>query len=147
MKEITNVLFMVYSVLNRKPITDLEARNNYKEVVWDYIQDLESLEYINVLPHSSAFKHQEYLNKLIVLDNRYKSIGNDFLPNSHTDAFLSTLQDMMRDYLDNDIHLEIYKLEHNHYSDLVRNVEPSASTQNYGRLQQLKQMAHKNMIK
>jgi hypothetical protein len=134
-----SILFMVLSTLNRKSVVDIEARNNYKLVIYDYIQDIEGLEKINVSQQSSAYKHKEYLNKLNILSDRYQSIGDDVIPFTHLDSFLATLQEMMRDYLDNNIDLEIYRLEHYHYTDLVKQ-GPSESTQNYQRLAQLKQM-------
>jgi len=136
-----SILFMVLSTLDRKSVTDIQSRKNYKEVIWDYIQDIEKLERINVSQQSSAYKHKEYLNKLFILNERYQSIGNDIIPHTHLDSFLDTLQDMMRDYLHKDTHSEIYRLEHYHYSDLIKQ-GPSESTQNYQRLAQLKEMTH-----
>ena len=135
-----SILFMVLSTLNRKSVVDIEARENYKEVIWDYIQDIEKLEKINVTPQSSAHKHKEYLNKLFILNERYQSIGNDIIPQTHLDSFLNTLQEMMRDYLYHKVYLEIYRLEHYHYTDLVKQ-GPSESTQNYQRLHQLKEIS------
>jgi len=134
-----SILFMVLSTLDRKSVVDIQARENYKEVIWDYIQDIEKLENINVTPQSSANKHKEYLNKLFILNERYQGIGNDIIPQTHLDSFLNTLQDMMSDYLYHKVYLEIYRLEHYHYSDLIKQ-GPSESTQNYQRLAQLKQM-------
>lgn len=138
------ILWMVLSVLNRKPITDKQARENYKQVLFDYILDLESLEKINPLPNTSAMKHKQYLEKLLIMNDRFERIGNDFLEDDSVELFLSKLQDMMRDYLNEDLDNVFFNLRKDYYSNLCKS-NPSESTQNYNRLSQLKEMAFSNL--
>jgi len=100
----TKVLDVCLDVLDKKPVTDEQARKNYKEVIWDYIRDLSTLEPINISSDNNAYIHKEYLLKLISLGDRYANIGNDALPNDtdKINIFLEKLQDMMKDYLNRD---------------------------------------------
>lgn len=138
------ILWMVLSVLNRKTIVDKQARKNYKQVLFDYILDLESLEKINILPNSSAIKHKQYLEKLLIMNDRFEGIGNDFLEDSSIELFLSKLQDMMRDYLNKDLDNVFFNLRKDYYSNLCKS-NPTESTQNYNRLSQLKEKAFANL--
>jgi hypothetical protein len=114
-----NVLYFVLSQIDRKPVKDTEARSKFKEAIWDYIADLESLEVINVLPTSPAFEQKSYLNKLLVIANRWDTIGDEVLPDGMLDTFLSKLQDMCREYLHQDLSNEFYTLRKKHYYSLA----------------------------
>ena len=96
------VLWMCLSVLDRKPVTDKQAREKYKEVIMDYLMDLQHLEPINVLPQSPAIEQKKYLDNLLVLADRWNSIGNEFLSDDKVEPFLIKLQEMCREYLHND---------------------------------------------
>ena len=108
-----NLFFMTLSVLDKKPITDIEARNNYKEVIWEYINDLSTLETIYVDVSNPAYKHKTYLDKLLVLTDRWKSLGDDAIPDDKVDQFLTNLQDNMRDYLNKNLQSDFYQSHQN----------------------------------
>jgi hypothetical protein len=139
-----NVLWMSLSVLDRKPITNQEARENYKEVIWDYLQDLDTLEPINVDKTSTAYEQKEYLLKLITLSDRWNSIGTDFLSDDKVEPFLKKLQDMCREYLHNDLHKEFYRLRQVHYTNLAFTKEDTSMAPPT-LLANLKERAFKNL--
>jgi len=110
---------MTLSVLDRKQTTDIEARNNYKEVVWDYISELSTLEPIYVEVNNSAYKHKTYLDKLLTLTDRWLSLGDEAIPLDKVEQFLTTLQDNMRDYLNKNLKSDFYQLRKTHYTKLA----------------------------
>jgi hypothetical protein len=135
---------MTLSVLDKKPITDLEARKNYKVVVYDYITDLISLEPIFVDASNSAYSQKTYLEKLITLTDRWKSIGDDAIPEDKVETFLTNLQDNMREYLNRNLKSGFYELRKSHYSKLAwgtKELEIAPST----RLNDLREKAFSNM--
>jgi len=111
-------LTMIFSTLDRKPITNQEDRNNYKEVLLDYCNFLYKLA---PLPSNVYFISQKkYIEKLDVYLGRYKSIGSEFLSDDKLESFLSELQDYMRDYV-NDMQkaeTELFQFEKKFYSSL-----------------------------
>ena len=109
-------LSMIFKTLDRKEITDSEARKNYKEVLLDYCLFLYSLTPLNITPQSALRTQYEYVEKLDILLGRYISIGDEFLSDDKVESFLVKIQDMMRDYLHQDLDTELYKAEHEHYS-------------------------------
>lgn len=109
-------LSMIFKTLDRKPVTDKEARDNYKQVLLDYCYFLYSLAPLEI-NHLSKLRNQyEYAEKLDILLGRYLSIGNDFLSDEKVESFLVKVQDMMRDYLHQDLDIELYKAEKEHYT-------------------------------
>ena len=144
MNKPTNLLLLVLSALRKKPVTDTEARINYTNAVWDYILDLESLSPISVEPTSSAFKQKNYLDKLLILNDRFISIGDEFLTPSAVDSILEKVQDMFREYLDDKLYYEFYDLRKNHYAQLI-NSNRDDSVPTYNRLDTLKHAAFKNL--
>lgn len=144
MNKPTNLLLLVLSALRKKPFTDTEARINYTNAVWDYILDLESLFPIAVPPTSSAFKQKNQLDKLLILNDRFSSIGDEFLTHSVVDSILAKVQDMFREYLDDKLYYEFYDLRKNHYAQLI-NSNRDDSVPTYNRLDTLKQAAFKNL--
>ena len=108
-------LSMIFKTLDRKQVTNQEARNNYKQVLLDYCFFLYSLAPLNITPQSPLRAHYEYAEKLNILLGRYLNIGNDFLTDDNLQSFLVKLQDMMRDYLHQDLDIELYRAEHEHY--------------------------------
>lgn len=140
----SNVLLMTLSVLDKKPITDLEQRNNFKEVVWDYITELITLEPIYVEVNNPAYQHKLYLEKLLTLTDRWKSIGSDVVPTDKVDKFLSGLQDNMREYLNRNLKSDFYQLRKSHYTKLAysqKEMEIAPST----RLNDLREKAFSNI--
>ena len=112
------VLWMCLSVLDRKPVTNQESREKYKEVIWDYLMDLQQLEPINVLPQSPAIEQKKFLDSLLILADRWNSIGNEFLSDDKVEPFLIKLQDMCKDYLYRDLNKEFHTLRQVHYTEL-----------------------------
>jgi len=99
---------LLFDTLNRKVVTDLEARNNYKDLVFDYCNFLHRLSAIQLSStlNSKLNKQYKFLEKLEVLANRYKSIGSDTIPNDKFEDFLENLQTHIREWIDAD-YLEI----------------------------------------
>lgn len=139
-----NVLWFVLSQIDRKPVKDVEARNNFKEAIYDYIIDLESLEPINVKPHTPSYPQKEYLNKLLTLTDRWNSIGNESVPEGVLDTFLTKLQDMCRTYLHDDLDVQFKKERQIHYTKLVRNQQDTELAPPT-RLNDLKEQAFRNL--
>jgi hypothetical protein len=139
-----NLFFMTLSVLDKKPITDIQARNNYKEVIWEYINDLSTLETIYVDVSNPAYKHKTYLDKLLVLTDRWKSLGDDAIPDDKVEQFLTNLQDNMREYLNKNLQSDFYQLRKTHYTKLAwgpKDLEIAPST----RLNDLRERAFSNL--
>lgn len=109
-------LSMILKTLDRKKVTDSEARANYKEVLLDYCFFLYSLSFLNINQQSKLKAQFDYCEKLNILLGRYNSIGNEFLSDDKVESFLLQLQNMMRDYLHQDLDVELYKEEHKHYT-------------------------------
>ena len=95
---------LLFDTLNRKKVTDLEARNNYKDLVFDYCSFLHRLSAIQLSStlNSKLNKQYKFLEKLEVLSNRYKSIGSDAIPNDKFEDFLENLQTHIREWIDAD---------------------------------------------
>jgi len=139
-----NINNMIISVLNRKPVTDLEARNNFKSVIYDYTDELISLEPIYVEVNNPVYRHKTYLDKLLVLNDRYNSIGDEAIPSDKVEQFLTTLQDNMRDYLNKNLQSDFYKLRKSHYTNLAfgaKDMEVAPPT----RLADLREKAFSNL--
>jgi hypothetical protein len=114
-----SVMNLVLSVLDRKSVIDKEAREKFKEVIYDYIEDLSTLETIYVDGNSPSYSHKSYLDKLIVLSKRWQSIGNEAIPTDGVESFLIKLQDNMRDYLYKNLKSDFYKIRKTHYTGLA----------------------------
>lgn len=143
----TKVLDVCLQILDKKPVTDEQARKKYKEVIWKYIADISTLEPINISIDNKATIHKEYLLKLISLGDRYASIGNDALPNDteKIDTFLKKLQDMMKDYLNRDLDKTFYSLRKEHYSKLAFNQRGNEGIAPPTVIANLKEQAFKNI--
>lgn len=113
------VLWMCLSVLDRKSVTDKQARENFKQVIWDYLMNLQQLEPINVPPQSPAIEQKKFLDNLLVLADRWNSIGKEFLSDDKIEPFLIKLQEMCREYLHNDLDNEFFRLRQVHYTNLA----------------------------
>lgn len=123
---------MVFSTLDRKPVTDQEARWNYKSVLLDYVNFLDRL---SPLPPTPYFISQrKYVEKLEIYLDRWKSIGSDFLPDNKLESFLTEMQDYMRDWNDDLIRMEqeLYYAEKKFYSAIAYD---SSYTNVYGNKQ------------
>lgn len=109
-------LSMIFKTLDRKQVINQEERNNYKQVLLDYCFFLYSLTPLNITPQSPLRAQYEYAEKLNILLGRYLSIGDEFLSDDKVESFLIKIQDMMRDYLHQDLDIELYREEHEYYS-------------------------------
>jgi hypothetical protein len=110
-------LEMIFSTLDRKEVTDIEGRNNYKEVLLDYCQFLYQL---SPIPNNSVFSSQQkFLERLDTLFKRYQNIGVDFIETDNLETFLITLQKHMSDYLHQDLQSKLYAYEKEYYSKLA----------------------------
>lgn len=110
-------LQMIFSTLDRKEVTDIEARENYKEALIDYCQFLYQ---ISPLPTNSDFgKQQKFLERLDTLLKRYQNIGVDFIEDDNLETFLITLQKHMSDYLHQNLESKLYGYEREYYSKLA----------------------------
>lgn len=110
---------MVFSTLDRKPVTNQEARDNYKSVLLDYVNFLDNL---SPLPSTPYFISQKkFVEKLEVLLGRFQSIGSDAIPDNKLDTFLTEIQDYMRDWVDDlpNMESELFHLERKFYSSLA----------------------------
>jgi hypothetical protein len=139
----SQVLTMILSVLKRKSITDETARENYIEVLCSYIDDLNTLAPINIDYSNPVYEHKVYLDKLIILSDRWKSIGDDVIPTDKLDVFLVSLQDKIRDYLNKNLQSDFYKLRKMHHTNLAftKDMEVAPTT----RLADLREKAFSNI--
>lgn len=122
------LLSLMFDTLDRKVITDKNDRDNYKDVLMDYCTFLHRLSFINVseLNHRLS-KQVSLLSKLDTLSQRYKSIGIDCIPDKSVDAFLSNIQDNMREWINNDLDYDLYIEETKYFTGASSKVEMSTS--------------------
>lgn len=97
------VLSLLFNTLERKPIVNQEDRNNYKDILLDYCNFLHRLSFIDSnLLNIKLSKQRIFLDKLDTLAQRYKSIGDECIPEKNVEAFLNNIQDNMRDWIEAD---------------------------------------------
>jgi len=109
-------LSMMLNTLNRKPVTNQEARDNFKQCLIDYCFILYSLAPITLSNNSPLKEHYDYGSKLDILLGRYKMIGDDFLSDDKLNTFLSQMQSMMMKWEESD-EKELHKEEKRHYTE------------------------------
>lgn len=98
------LLNLLFNTLDRKPITNQEDRNNYKDVLLDYSTFLHNLSFVDVSQLNIKLnKQRQFLDKLDTLSQRYKSIGDEAIPEKNVEEFLINIQDHMKDWLNNDL--------------------------------------------
>jgi hypothetical protein len=137
---------MALSVLNRKPITDIFARENYKECIVDYLINLSTLEQLYVEISDIAYSQKQYLIKLLTLVDRYTKLGDSFLSDDKVEVFLLTLQNNCRDYLNNNLEKHFYNLRKQHHTKLAFSQKNELEEyQPSSRLADLKELAYSNM--
>lgn len=120
---------LILNTLDRKPVTDQEARNHYRDMVMNYTDFLHRLSFINVEQLNVKLnKHKTFLNKLETLAQRYKSIGDECIREDGLEAFLTLIQDHIIDWIDNDwLEKETRTAETKHFSDASSKLEMSVS--------------------
>lgn len=111
-----SVIKFVLSVLKRKEVSDKEARQNFEEVIWDYINNIQSTDDLEIDSTKNSYQHKTYYEKLKILAERYKHIGNEVISDDKVEDFLNDLQNRMRDYLYDDVESELYQLRKKHYT-------------------------------
>lgn len=120
---------LLFNTLDRKQVTNQEDRNNYKDVLLDYSTFLHSLSFVDVSELNIKLnKQRQFLDKLDTLSQRYKSIGNECIPASNVEQFLTNIQDHMRDWIDNDLDIELRKEETKYFSNASTKLEMNTST-------------------
>jgi hypothetical protein len=121
---------LMFDALNRKEVTDLEARNNYKSVLDEYITFLHRLSFIQLSStlNIKMNKQTEFLNKLDTLAVRNKSIGSvETIPDNKLEMFLVNVQNYMRDWIDDDyLEIELRAEESKYFSNTSN--QPSINT-------------------
>jgi hypothetical protein len=121
---------LMFDALNRKEVTDLEARNNYKSVLDEYITFLHRLSFIQLSStlNIKMNKQTEFLNKLDTLAVRNKSIGSvETIPDNKLEMFLVNVQNYMRDWIDDDyLEIELRTQESKYFSNTSN--QPSINT-------------------
>ena len=119
---------LILNTLDRKPIIDQEARNNYRDLIIEYTNYLHRLSFINVDQLNIKLNKQKILlDKLETLSQRYKSIGDDAIPEKNVEAFLINIQDHMREWIDNDyLQKETLTAETKHFTDACSKLEMTA---------------------
>lgn len=139
-----SIIKFVLSVLNRKEINDFDERNNFKEVIWNYIYNLQKSENLEIDANKNSYKHKIFYDKLKTLAERYKNVGDEVVPSDKVDDFLILLQSNMRDYLYNDVESELYELRHKHYTKIAWDKSNNAPKTH---MQQLKEDMIANLSK
>jgi len=109
------LLRMLSGTLDRKPVTNKEARMDFTQCVTEYAYILYSIAPLTLFDNSPLKKHQDYASKLDVLLGRYKMLGDEFLSDDKVDTFLSQLQNMMMDWELSDEY-ELHKEEKKYYT-------------------------------
>ena len=107
-------LSMMLNTMDRKNVTNQEARRNFKECIIDYCQVLYTMTPLTLSNNSPLKKHYDYATKLDILLGRYKMIGNDYLSDDKLDTFLTQMQSMMMEWNTSD-ELELAKEEKQYY--------------------------------
>ena len=131
-----SVIKFVLSVLNRKEVTDYDARNNFKEVIWNYINVIQQTEDLEIDSSSKSYNHKVFYEKLKVLSERYKNVGDEVVPSHKLDDFLELLQNNMRDFLYDDVESELFNIKKKHYTKLA--FDKNVSNVTKSNLQRLK---------
>lgn len=121
---------LILNTLDRKAVIDQEARNNYRDLIYDYIDFLHRLSFIEIdTLNIKLNKHKTLLNKLETLAQRYKSIGDEVVREDGVEAFLILIQDHIRDWIDNDwLEKDTITAETKHFSDASSKLEMTNST-------------------
>jgi hypothetical protein len=112
------LLKLMFNTLDRKEVSDEEARNNYKDLLLDYCHFLYRLSDIEMNSNlNQKLNHQkEFVDKLEKLTERYKSINDDAVPNESLEAFLNNVQEHMKHWVNNDLNIDLRNEETKHYN-------------------------------
>lgn len=121
------LLNLVFHTLNRKEVTNQEDRNNYKDVLLDYVTFLHNLSFVDVSQLNNKLNKQKtFLDKLDTLSQRYKSIGDEAIPEKNLEQFLISIQEHMTEWINNDLDIELKIEEARYFNTASSKLEMSA---------------------
>jgi hypothetical protein len=128
---------LIYQTLERHPYQDAQTRENFKEVVSDYLVFLYQLNDYNTIFDTTLQPHKEYSKKLGQLCDKFKKNPN-YIQDSQVEGFVKTLQSQMRNYLHEDCDKRLYKVMKEFHTEVAwsKEVEKPVS-----RLNNLKEQA------
>lgn len=141
---------MIYGTLDRVPITNQEARSNFRNFTLpDYIKFLYDLNFLNIDRNNPLNSQKEYCDKLFILCDRVRKNGLEKeIPTNSASKFVEKLQQYMKEWAHNDLDDELRKQERVYFTNLAFSKEEPARQQYAGRIAQLKnQIQTKNIIK
>lgn len=120
---------LLLETLDRKPVVNQQDRNNYIDLLYEYMNFLHRLSFVEVDPlNIKLTKHKSLLDKLDTLSQRYKSIGKDAVPEKNIEAFLINIQDHMREWIDADyLTKDILAAETKYFNDASHKLEMNTS--------------------
>lgn len=133
---------LIYQTLERHPYTDAEARNNFKQVVHDYITFLYVLNEYNTTFDTTLQPHKEYSKKLFQLCDKFKNDVN-YIKDTQVEGFVKTLQSQMRNYLHDDCDIKLYKVMKEWHSNAAFTKEEIAKPKS--QLDSMKERAFKTL--
>jgi hypothetical protein len=136
------LLNLLFNTLDRKSVTNKEVRIKFKDQLltyYSFIIRVSNLE-INDLLFSSQLKYFSYLDTIL---QRYMNIGDEVIPESRLDEFLSKLQTNMLEYCDiqNELQNKLYQIEKEYYSKLAFDKDYNNGTRSDRRTEELKSSA------
>ena len=114
-----SIIKFVLSALSRKEITNYDDRNNFKEVIFHYINVIQHMEELEIDSTSKSYNHKVFYDKLKVLAERYNTIGDEVIPAHKLNDFLELLQINIKDFLYDDIESELFQIKKKHYTKLA----------------------------
>lgn len=141
---------MIYDIIDSVPNNkwrNEQHKRDFKYVTTaDYIRFLYDLGNLQIDTFNKLFKQYQFMLKLTVLCDRYKSIGSECYEGK-SDKLLDLLVEHMMDWINNDLELELKKQEKIHYTTLCYNKEDNPSELLGRRIAQLKEQSHINFKK
>lgn len=139
---------MIYDIIDSVPKTQWrneEHKKDFKYVTTaDYIRFLYDLGFLYIDSFNKLNKQYQFMVKLTTLCDRYKKIGNECFENK-SEHLLNLIVENMKDWIQNDLDLEIKKQEREHYIKLAFNNDSNPHQQMAGRNAQLKEQALRNI--
>jgi hypothetical protein len=139
---------MIDAIVDSKPVTDAEARQNWKNnVLCDWIDFLYKLNYLTILPSNPLYNQQKFSNGLFRLCDSYKQTGLDTIASDRLENLLKTMHGIIKDWVYEGLDAELARQEKEFYSKLAFSQTENASQQLSNRTAQLKEAALMNIHK
>ncbi len=127
-----------------------DERDGFKiYLLSDYIMFLYNMNYLPIQANNPLYKQKEFCKKLFIMCDRYKSGGlYNAIPKDKISQFIDMLGEHIKEYVNNELDLELKKQEKQFYSKMAfaYKDEPNPVQQYNGRLAQLKEEAFKNNL-